>query len=112
MPARRGPEVGPDERSMPPAMLERVRAAALRCLTATAADVGARPVMLTLAWDVADALAPLLGNAHTATMREGAAKVWPEPNYTASKLRPRSRSTRTPVGRCRQTCQQQQLAGC
>jgi len=74
---RRGPEVGPDERGMPPAMLERVRGAALRCLAATAADAGARPVMLTLAWDVGEAVAPLLGNAHAAPLREAAAKVGP-----------------------------------
>ena len=75
--ARRGPEVGPDERGMPPAMLERVRGAALRCIAATAADAGARPVMLTLAWDVAEAVAPLLSNAHAAPLREAAAQVGP-----------------------------------
>ncbi len=74
---RRGPEVGPDERGMPLAMLERVRSAALRCLAATAADAGARPVMLTLVWEVAEAVAPLLGNAQAAPLREAAAKVGP-----------------------------------
>ena len=68
--------MGPDERGMPPAMLERVRGAALRCLAATAADAGARPVMATLAWDIAEALAPLLGNAHAASLRDAAAKVF------------------------------------
>ena len=78
--------MGPDERGMPPAMLERVRGAALRCLTATAADAGARPVVLTLAWDVAEAVAPLLGNAHAATLREAAAKVDRSPSAHTGTL--------------------------
>jgi hypothetical protein len=56
-------------------MLERVRGAALRCLAAVAHDVCARAVMLAVAWDVAEAVAPLLGNGHAAALREAAAKV-------------------------------------
>ena len=60
---------------MPPAMLERVRGAALRCLTAIARDASAPAVMLAVAWDVAEAAAPLLGSGHAAALREAAAMV-------------------------------------
>lgn len=66
-----------DERGLPPATLQRLRQAVLCCLTAIAATSSAAPVLATVTWDVAEAVAPLLADSYIAAEREAAAKVLP-----------------------------------
>ena len=64
-----------DERGLPPATLQRLRQAVLRCIAAVAGSSSAAPVLATVTADVAQAVAPLLGDSFVAAEREAAAKV-------------------------------------